>query len=54
MNRRFLWIGMTDPKSTRYETTHWKYAILCAFCKWSGHIGLQPVVVCTAHQGLQS
>ena len=22
--------------------------------KWSGHIGLQPVVVCTDHQSLQS
>ena len=31
-----------------------RYAILCALRKWSGHIGLQPVVVCTDHQSLQS
>ena len=30
------------------------YAIVCALRKWSGHIGLQPVVVCTDHQSLQS
>ena len=30
------------------------YAILCALQKWSGHIGLQPVVVCTNHVSLQS
>ena len=30
------------------------YAIACALRKWSGHIGLQPVVVCTDHQSLQS
>ena len=30
------------------------YAIVCALWKWSGHIGLQPVVVCTDHQSLQS
>ena len=29
------------------------YAIVCALRKWSGHIGLQPVVVCTDHQSLQ-
>ena len=27
---------------------------MCALRKWSGHIGLQPVVVCTDHQSLQS
>ena len=27
---------------------------MCALRKWSGHIGLQPVVVCTIHQSLQS
>ena len=30
------------------------YAIVCALRKWSGHIGLQPVVVCTDHQSLRS
>ena len=30
------------------------YAIVCALRKRSGHIGLQPVVVCTDHQSLQS
>ena len=30
------------------------YAIVCALRKWCGHIGLQPVVVCTDHQSLQS
>ena len=30
------------------------YPIVCALRKWSGHIGLQPVVVCTDHQSLQS
>ena len=28
--------------------------LVCALRKWSGHIGLQPVVVCTDHQSLQS
>ena len=31
-----------------------RYAIVCALRRWSGHIGLQPVVVCTDHQSLQS
>ena len=30
------------------------YAIVGGLRKWSGHIGLQPVVVCTDHQSLQS
>ena len=30
------------------------YAIVCALQKWSGNIGLQPVVVCSDHQSLQS
>ena len=29
------------------------YAIICALRKWSGPIGLQPIVVCTDHQSLQ-
>ena len=29
------------------------YAMVCALRKSSGHIGLQPVVVCTDHQSLQ-
>ena len=29
-------------------------AIVCPFRKWSGHIRLQPVAVCTDHQSLQS
>ena len=31
-----------------------RYAIVCALRKWSGHIGLQLVVVCTDHQSLKS
>ena len=30
------------------------YAIVCALRKWSGHIRLPPVVVCTDHQSIQS
>ena len=30
------------------------YAILCALRKWSVHIGLQSMVVCTDNQSLQS
>ena len=30
------------------------YAIVCALRKWSGHIRLQLLVVCTDHQSLQS
>ena len=30
------------------------YAIICALRTWSGHIGLQPIVVCIDHQSLQS
>ena len=36
--------------ATKRET----YAIVCVLRKWSGHIGRQPVVVCTDHQSLQS
>ena len=30
------------------------YAIICTLRKWAGHIRLQPVVVCTDRQSLQS
>ena len=30
------------------------YAIMFALRKWSGHIGLQPIVLCTDHQSLRS
>ena len=42
--------GPTSNLARQKET----YAIVCALRKWSGHIGLQPVVVCTDHQSLQS
>ena len=29
-------------------------AIICALRKWAGHMKLQPIVVCTDHQSLQS
>ena len=29
------------------------YAIICALRKWSAHVGLQPIVVCTDHKILQ-
>ena len=41
-------------KGQRRTWTAREYAIVCALRKWSGHIGLQPVVVCTDHQSLQS
>ena len=31
-----------------------RYAIICALRKWSGHISLQPIVLCTYRQSLQS
>ena len=48
---RILAEGQHRTWTTREEET---YAIVCALRKWSGHIGLQPVVVCTDHQSLQS
>ena len=30
------------------------YAIVSALRKWAGHIGLQPVCVCTDHQSLRN
>ena len=43
--------GQRRTWTAREEET---YAIICALRKWAGHIGLQPIVVCTDHQSLQS
>ena len=48
---RILAEGQRRTWTAREKET---YAIACALRKWSGHIGLQPVVVCTDHQSLQS
>ena len=48
---RILVEGQRRTWTAREKET---YAIVCALRKWSGHIGLQPVVVCTDHQSLQS
>ena len=48
---RILAKGQRPTWTVREKET---YAIVCALRKWSGHIGLQPVVVCTEHQSLQS
>ena len=48
---RILAGGQRQTWAAREKET---YAIVCALRKWSGHIGLQPVVVCTDHQSLQS
>ena len=48
---RILAEGQRRTWNAREKET---YAIVCALRKWSGHIGLQPVVVCTDHQSLQS
>ena len=47
---RILAEGQRRTWTAREKET---YAIVCALRKWSGHIGLQPVVVCTDHQSLQ-
>ena len=51
-----LWSRVLAEGPRRTWTAREKetYAILCVHRKWSGHIGLQPVVVCTDHQALQS
>ena len=51
-----FWIRILAEGQRRTWTAREKetYAIVCALRKWSGHIGLQPVVVCTDHQSLQS
>ena len=48
---RILAEGQRRTWTAREKET---YAIVCALRKWSGHIGLQPVVLCTDHQSLQS
>ena len=48
---RILAEGQRRTWTAREKET---YAIVCALRKRSGHIGLQPVVVCTDHQSLQS
>ena len=48
---RILAEGQRQTWAAREKET---YAIVCAPKKWSGHIGLQLVVVCTDHQSLQS
>ena len=48
---RVLAEGQRRTRTAREKDTH---AIICALRKWSGPIGLQPIVVCTDHQSLQS
>ena len=48
---RILAEGQRRTWTAREKET---YAIVCALRKWSGHIGLQLVVVCTDHQSLHS
>ena len=48
---RILAEGQRRTWTAREKET---YAIVCALRKWSGHLGLQLVVVCTDHQSLQS
>ena len=47
----FLAEGQRRTWTARNRET---YAIICALRMWSRHIGLQPIVVCTDHQSLQS
>ena len=51
-----FWDRILAERQQRTWTAREKetYAIVCALRKWSGHIGLQPVVVCRDHQSLQS
>ena len=48
---RILAEGQRRTWTAREKET---YAIVCALRNWSGNIGLQPVVVCTDYQSLQS
>ena len=51
-----FWSRVLTPGQKNTWTPREKeaYAIVCALRKWAGHIGLQPVTVCTDHQSLQS
>ena len=51
-----LWSRVLAEAQRRTWTASEKetYAIICAMPKRSGHIGLQPIVVCTEHPSLQS
>ena len=51
-----FWSRVLAPGQRRTWTPREKetYTIICALCKWAGHIGVRPVVVCTDHQSLQS
>ena len=44
-----LWSRVLAEGQGRTWTAREKetYAIICALCKWCGHIGLQPIEVCT-------
>ena len=48
---RVLAEGQSRTWTVRQKET---YAIVGALWKWSGHIGIRPVVVCSNHQSLQS
>ena len=50
----WTWILAEGQRRKWTATKRETYAIVCALRKWLGHIGLQPVVVCTDHQSLQS
>ena len=51
-----FWSRVLSPSQRKSWTPRTKeaYAIVSAFCKWGGHIGVQPVCVCTDHQSLTS
>ena len=48
---RVLAEGQRHTWTAREKKT---YAISCALPKYSSHISLQPIVVCTEHPSLQS
>ena len=51
-----LWSRVLKKGQRRTWTARGKemYDIICALRKWFGHIGLQPIVVCTDHQNVES